>query len=90
MSQIEPTSHFYEPTACASSRNEGTHEFAREGTTLPKLSGGIPEGLELSRPRAITSADPIYMNVSQEMDAGRYAFERTRRGSRRTVGDRPR
>lgn len=44
-------------TACAGSRNEGTNEFACEGTTLPKLSGRIPEGLELSWPRAITSAD---------------------------------
>jgi len=44
-------------TTCASRRDEGTHEFACEGTGLPELSGGIPEGLELSWPGAITSAD---------------------------------
>jgi len=44
-------------TTCASSRDEGTHEFACKGTALPELSGGIPEGLELSWPGAVTSAD---------------------------------
>jgi len=44
-------------TTCTSSRNKGAHEFPGEGTSLPELSGGIPESLELCWPRAITSAD---------------------------------
>jgi len=44
-------------TTCAGSRNEGSHEFARKGTTLPKLTSGVPESLELSGPGAITGAD---------------------------------